>query len=333
MSATLSVVVPAFNEADSLEELLERCVAACTATGRPYEIVIVDDGSTDDSERVLTAGVARYPGHVRAVFLNRNYGQHNAVLCGLAHAGGDVVVTLDADLQNPPEEIPRLVQKMDEGYDVVGTIRVPRRDSLLRRVASRAINRLVRQATGVSMSDYGCMLRAYSRRVVLAMLACRERSTFVPVLANGFARHTAEIEVAHAPRKSGESKYGLGKLVHLMFDLMTTTTTTPLRIMTIAGVVLFAGGASLGVLLLGLRLFYGAEWAGGGVFTLFSVLFFFLGAQFAAMGLLGEYLGRIQIDVRERPRYFIDHAVGASSLDSVREVDVPRPFLREQYAQ
>jgi undecaprenyl-phosphate 4-deoxy-4-formamido-L-arabinose transferase len=273
MKTSISIVVPIFNEEGNLIELVGRTVAACDLLDRPYEIVLIDDGSTDQSPRIIEECAANHGGRVKGILLNRNYGQHNAVLCGLSHAQGEAVVTLDGDLQNPPEEIGRLIEKLDEGFDVVGSTRVDRQDSFFRRQASNLINAMVRRSTGVSMSDYGCMLRGYSRRVVNAMIHCHERTTFVPVLANGFASRTTEIEVRHAERRSGSSKYGLGDLVHLMFDLMTTTTTGPLRLMTLIGALMAAAGIGFGVLLLLLRLAYGAEWAGSGVFTLFSVLF------------------------------------------------------------
>jgi undecaprenyl-phosphate 4-deoxy-4-formamido-L-arabinose transferase len=321
MSTEVSVVIPVFNEEDNLGELIDRVMAACQKLDRPYEVILVDDGSTDRSREQIEVR-AQVPGSpVKGVFLNRNYGQHNAVMCGLAHTSGETVVTLDADLQNPPEEIPRLVHQADQGFDVVGTVRVRRRDSLFRRVASGLINRMVMRSTGVLMHDYGCMLRAYRRKVVAAVLQCRERSTFIPVLANAFARTTTEIEVRHDERKAGTSKYSVMKLVHLMFDLMTTMTTAPLRMLTLVGGTLSVLGMGFAALLLLLRFVYGAQWAAEGVFTLFAIAFFFLGAQFLGMGLLGEYLGRIHIDVRERPRFFVDRTVG--------EFDLPRPLPAE----
>ena len=330
MSAAFSVVIPVFNEEDNLEELCDRLIAACQPLGRPYEVILVDDGSSDRSRERISARASASGSPIKAVFLNRNYGQHNAVLCGLAHSSGDVVVTLDADLQNPPEEIPRLLQKTDEGFDVVGTVRVNRQDSAFRRIASSLINRMVMRATGVLMHDYGCMLRAYHRKVVEAVLQCRERSTFIPVLANGFARKTTEIEVRHDERKAGTSKYSVMKLVHLMFDLMTTMTTAPLRLLTLVGGSLSVLGMGFGVLLMFLRFVYGAQWAADGVFTLFAIAFFFLGAQFVGMGLLGEYLGRIHIDVRERPRYFVDRTVGEFDLPRTHGGDPLRVRNRER---
>jgi undecaprenyl-phosphate 4-deoxy-4-formamido-L-arabinose transferase len=213
-------------------------------------------------------------------------------------------------LQNPPEEIPRLVQKIEEGFDVVGTVRTPRQDALFRRVASRIVNQAARKATGVMMHDYGCMLRAYRRHIVEAMLQCHERSTFIPVLANSFARTTAEIEVGHADRPHGNSKYSLWSLVNLQFDLLTSMTTFPLRLLSVLGILVSVTGVGFGLLLLVMRFVHGPAWAAEGVFTLFAILFMFVGAQFVGMGLLGEYIGRIYDDVRARPRYFVDKVVG-----------------------
>jgi undecaprenyl-phosphate 4-deoxy-4-formamido-L-arabinose transferase len=221
-----------------------------------------------------------------------------------------VIVTLDADLQNPPEEIPNLLRETDAGADVVGTIRQNRQDSWFRRKASAVVNLMVRKATGVMMSDYGCMLRAYRRPIVQAILQCQERSTFIPILANSFARTTAEIPVRHAERSAGESKYSLWKLISLQFDLLTSMSTFPLRLLSFLGAAIAASGIGFGILLLVLRFVYGAEWAANGIFTLFAVLFVFVGAQFVGLGLLGEYIGRIYHDVRGRPRYFVREVVG-----------------------
>ena len=219
----LSVVIPVFNEEDCLSELLARCLKICPAA-ELAEIILVDDGSTDRSRQLIEAASENHPGRVFGLLLNRNYGQHAAVMAGFAQSRGEIVVTLDADLQNPPEEIPRLVAAVKEGYDVVGTVRQNRRDSLFRRLSSAVINRMVQKTTGVLMHDYGCMLRAYHRSVVDAMLQCPERSTFIPILANCFARRTTEIEVAHSERVVGTSKYSAWKLLNLQFDLLTSMT-------------------------------------------------------------------------------------------------------------
>ncbi|NCO58925.1 MAG: undecaprenyl-phosphate 4-deoxy-4-formamido-L-arabinose transferase [Deltaproteobacteria bacterium CG_4_8_14_3_um_filter_51_11] len=306
----LSLVIPVLNEIKNLDELIDRCMKVCEALKIAYEIILVDDGSTDGSTKKILDAARANCGRLVGVILNRNYGQHPAVMAGLAQSRGQAVITLDADLQNPPEEIPKLFQKIQEGFDVVGTVRTERQDTLFRRLASFTINMAARKATGVSMHDYGCMLRAYARPVVDAMLRCHERSTFIPVLANSFAKNTVEIPVRHEGRM-GESKYSFWKLINLQFDLLTTMTTFPLRLLSLIGGFFAALGLTIALLLIALRLIHGPEWAAQGVFTLFAALFFFVGAQFTAMGLMGEYIGRIYQDVRARPRYFIQQVAGA----------------------
>ncbi len=333
MSLSVSIVIPVFNEVENIDTLVQRVTSVCAGLANTWELVLVDDGSRDGSTEKLEAAADRHAGHVRAIILNRNYGQHAAIMCGFRRARGEMVITLDADLQNPPEEIPRLVQAIEDGNDVVGTIRMNRQDTFFRRFASARINWMVKKATGVGMSDYGCMLRAYKRPVVDAMLQCRERSTFIPVLANSFAKRSLEIEVRHAERAAGESKYSLWKLVNLQFDLLTSMTTTPLRLLSWFGVAVAAGGVGFGLLLLVGRVLFGAEWAAEGVFTLFAILFIFIGAQFVAMGLLGEYLGRVYHDVRGRPRYFIDHIAGHSALDGAEAKETARAAALERQVQ
>ena len=312
-SVYLSLVIPVYNEQVNLTELIERCTKTCAEIGKPYEIVLVDDGSQDESAQVIRQA-SEQQAEIVGVLLNRNYGQHAAVMAGLAQARGEVMVTLDADLQNPPEEVPKLIAEIENGYDVVGSVRQMRQDSVFRKLSSWLVNKAAQMATGVLMHDYGCMLRAYNRRVVDAMLQCRERSTFIPVLANSFAGATTEIDVHHAARSAGDSKYGLWKLINLQFDLLTSMTTFPLRLLNLLGVIISAFGVGFGIFLFVMRLIYGPDWAAAGVFTLFAILFIFIGAQFLGMGLLGEYIGRIYSDVRARPRYFVESVMGKSDL-------------------
>jgi len=314
----VSVVVPVLNEEASLPELLARIDAACTKLHADYEIIAVDDGSRDGSVALLVEAAERAGSRVTTVILNRNYGQHAALLAGFAETRGDLVVTLDADLQNPPEEIPRLVAAAEEGYEVVGSIRMRRQDSLFRKLASRLINRFMQRLTGVGMSDYGCMLRAYRSSIVETMLACEERSTFIPVLANMFARRTIEIEVRHDERRHSESKYGFLKLIRLMFDLLTCVSTAPLRLLSFIGVGVAGAGFALALALVVLRLIYGPEWGVNGVFPLFALLFVFIGMQFVGMGVMGEYIGRIYSDVRARPRYVVQEIVRQRKPDAVK---------------
>lgn len=314
-SSMISVVIPVFNEEKNLPELIRRCIEACRSMSLSFELILVDDGSRDRSAQLISEAAEHYPDEVISVFLNRNYGQHGAILAGFSRSRGDIVVTLDADLQNPPEAIPLVVQKAQEGYDVVGTVRINRQDTGFRKLSSWIINKIVQRTTGVMMHDYGCMLRAYRKDIVKAMVTSRGHSTFIPVLANSFARTTTEIKVPHQERTNGESKYTLWKLINLQFDLLTSMTTFPLRALSVIGVILSGLGFGLGIFILIMRLLYGPEWAVGGVFTLFALLFIFIGMQFLGMGLLGEYIGRIYYDVRGRPRYVISHLEGKGPLD------------------
>jgi undecaprenyl-phosphate 4-deoxy-4-formamido-L-arabinose transferase len=273
--------------------------------GKSYEIIFVDDGSRDNTLPILKSFLI-YP-EVKVVELTRNYGQHAAIFSGFSVARGDIVITLDADLQNPPEEIPNLVRVMEEGdYDVVGTIRKERKDSFLRTFPSRIINMITRKITKVNMSDWGCMLRAYRRNIVERMVNCHEHSTFIPALATYFAKKVTEIEVVHEARHGGESHYSLRKLINLQFDLVSSFSDFPLKFIMYAGIGMAFLGISLGVVLGIARIIYGASWAAEGVFTLFSILFAFVGFQFFALGVMGEYIGRIYREVRKRPEYTIE---------------------------
>jgi undecaprenyl-phosphate 4-deoxy-4-formamido-L-arabinose transferase len=296
----VSVVIPIFNEAANLPALHERLTAVLDALGRAAEVWYVDDGSTDQSLAILR-DIAERDTRVGVVELARNAGQHAAVLAGFAASRGAVVVTLDGDLQNPPEEIPKLLARIDDGCEVVGTWRENRNDPLLRRVASALVNRATAATVGVRMRDYGCMLRAYRREIVDQVVECNERSLFIPALANTLARRTAEVEVAHAERASGRSKYPLLKLMRLGFDLMTGFSLLPIQLVSLAGIVVALAGVGFGLFLFGRRLIVGPEVEG--VFTLFAILFVFIGILILAVGLVGEYIGRIYLEVRHRPAY------------------------------
>jgi undecaprenyl-phosphate 4-deoxy-4-formamido-L-arabinose transferase len=300
----ISIVVPVYNEEPNLPLLMERLEAALRGTGKPYEIVFVDDGSRDGSLEVLKGFVGR--DGVRVLELTRNYGQHSAIMSGFSVVRGDIVVTIDADLQNPPEEIPALVRAMEEGdYEVVGTVREMRKDSILRTYPSRVVNAITRRITGIRMSDWGCMLRAYRREVVDRMVESQEYSTFIPALATLFAKRMTEIPVEHDERHAGASNYNLWKLLNLQFDLLTSFSEFPLRVLMYIGSGMAFLGTAFGVLLAVMRVFYGAEWAANGIFTLFAILFFFVGVLFFALGIMGQYIGRIYHEVRKRPHYTI----------------------------
>ena len=308
----ISIVVPVYNEEASLDELISRILSCVGSMDRTFEILLVDDGSKDRSVELIRKAAIQDSKNcdIIGVMLNRNYGQHAAIMAGFSNVRGEFIITLDADLQNPPEEIPDIIAEFDQGHDVVGTIRQNRQDTFFRRFASKLVNKMVQQFTGVNMSDYGCMLRGYHWDVVNAMLQCHERSTFIPVLANSFSRNSTEIPVAHAERTLGESKYSVFKLINLQFDLLTSMTTFPLRLLSFIGGGIALLGFLFAIILLIMRLIYGSAWGVDGVFPLFAILFIFVGAQFIGIGLLGEYIGRIYHDVRARPRYFIHEIIG-----------------------
>ena len=299
----VSVVVPVYNEEANLPALVPRLLAVLGGLGRPVEAVFVDDGSRDRSLEILKEAAASNPGLVKVVELVRNAGQHMAIMAAFTATSGEYVITIDADLQNPPEEIPKLVAAMDGGHDVVGTVRRDRRDSFFRKAASRLVNRMTALMTGMRLNDYGCMLRGYHRDVVDVMLASGEVSTFIPALAQQYARRPVEIPVAHAERTAGESKYSLYRLLRLNFDLMTGFSLVPLQIFGLLGFATSVFGVAFGLFLLVRRLVVGAEVEG--VFTLFALAFVVMGVLMAGIGIVGEYVGRIYYQVRGRPRFLI----------------------------
>jgi undecaprenyl-phosphate 4-deoxy-4-formamido-L-arabinose transferase len=317
MKPELSVVIPVYNEAAGLAQLFARLYPALDAMHMTYEIVFVNDGSTDDSVGILAEQFRLRPECTRVVLFNGNYGQHMAILAGFEATRGEIVITLDADLQNPPEDIPLLVAKMREGYDYVGSIRRKRHDAAWRRLASRAMNRLRERITNIRISDQGNMLRAYSRNVIDLVNQCGEVNTFVPALAYKFARKPTEIVVGHEERAAGESKYSLYSLIRLNFDLVTGFSLVPLQMFSMLGMGMSPLSAVLVVLLLVRRFVLGSE--AEGVFALFALAFFFMGVILFGIGLLGEYVGRILQQVRARPRYVVQailqHTPGSAMQD------------------
>jgi undecaprenyl-phosphate 4-deoxy-4-formamido-L-arabinose transferase len=303
MKPEVSVVVPVYNEEAVLPALFARLYPALDALGRSYEVIFVNDGSRDRSAALLRAQFEQRPDATRVILFNGNFGQHLAIMAGFEASRGARVVTLDADLQNPPEEIGKLLAKMDEGYDYVGTVRSERQDSAFRRHASRLMNAVRERITRIRMTDQGCMLRAYGRTVVDTINACREINTFIPALAYTFAQNPTEIDVAHEERAAGESKYSLYSLVRLNFDLVTGFSVMPLQLFSLSGIVISLASIGFVVFLAVRRLIVGPE--AEGVFTLFGIAFFLIGITLFGIGLLGEYIGRIYEQVRERPRYVV----------------------------
>jgi len=313
-----SIVIPVYNEEAVLPALFERLYKAMDALGGDYEIVFINDGSRDRSAWLLKEQYQKRPDVTRVVMFNGNFGQHMAIMAGFEHARGERMVTLDADLQNPPEEIGKLLAKMDEGHDYVGSIRAQRRDSAFRRLASQAMNAVRERITRIHMTDQGCMLRAYSRRIVDTINTCREGNTFIPALAYTFAENPVEVEVAHEERGAGESKYSLYSLIRLNFDLVTGFSSLPLQLFSLTGIAISALSIVFVFYLAIRRLMIGPE--AEGLFTLFGIAFFLIGITLFGIGLVGEYVARIYEQVRERPRYVVREVLEHQAAAAGHEV-------------
>jgi undecaprenyl-phosphate 4-deoxy-4-formamido-L-arabinose transferase len=299
----VSIVVPVYNEQENLEALYSRLTAVMDKLGKPFEILFTNDGSRDQSGEILKGFHDRRPKQVRVIDFNGNFGQHMAIMAAFERVRGDVVVTLDADLQNPPEEIPKLLASIESGHDVVGGYRKNRQDTFFRKYASRIINGIRAKITNIRMRDQGCMLRAYRKNIVDNIVASEEASTFIPALAHSFATNPAEVEVEHAARAAGESKYRLYDLIRLNFDLMTGFSLVPLQVFTLIGIIVSSLSILFVIYLFIRRLIIGPE--AEGVFTLFAILYFLVGIGIMGLGIIGEYVGRIHNEVRRRPRFVV----------------------------
>jgi undecaprenyl-phosphate 4-deoxy-4-formamido-L-arabinose transferase len=302
-SVFLSVVIPVYNEDANLPTLFARLYPVLDGLGRPYEIIFTNDGSADRSFALLRDQHGARPDVTRVIDFNANYGQHMAVMAAFERVRGEVIVTLDADLQNPPEEIPKLLEKIDAGHDYVGGYRVNRQDSIFRTWASKLINFVRRKTTNIEMTDQGCMLRAYRRTVIEAIVRSGAINTFIPALAYSFSSHPAEVGVKHEERHAGVSNYSFYKLVRLNFDLITGFSLAPLQLFTLFALACAAGSFVLVLVLAYRRLVLGAE--AEGIFTLFGIVFFLLSVAMVGIGLIGEYVGRTYQVVRARQRYFV----------------------------
>ncbi|MYM25686.1 glycosyltransferase [Duganella sp. FT135W] len=321
----VSVVIPIYNEQAGLQSLFDRLYPALDKLGTSYEIVFINDGSRDNSVSILAEQFRLRPDVTRVVLFNGNYGQHMAILAGFEASRGEIMITLDADLQNPPEEIGNLVAKVREGYDYVGSIRRKRQDSAWRTYASKAMNQLRERITNIKITDQGNMLRAYGRNVIDLVNQCAEVNTFVPALAYRFSRNPTEIMVEHEERAAGESKYSLYSLIRLNFDLVTGFSLVPLQFYSMMGMLMSIISGLLVTVLLVRRLFLGAE--AEGLFTLFAIAFFFMGVILFGIGLLGEYVGRIFQQVRARPRYVVQTILQQKPADLI---DMPPPGVEKR---
>jgi undecaprenyl-phosphate 4-deoxy-4-formamido-L-arabinose transferase len=310
MNPYLSVIIPVYNEAKNLAPLFSRLTTTLDKLNKPYEIIFSNDGSKDDSYKILEKLYNEHPDLIRVIDFSRNFGQHMAVMAGFEASKGDVVVTLDADLQNPPEEIPKLLELIEKGHDLVSGVRLhERKDSWFRRNISIVINKVRALITNITMTDHGCMLRAYTRNLINFMTEHQESAIFIPALAYFYATNPAEVKVEHDARSEGQSKYSLFKLIRLNFDLMTGYSLVPLQVFTFLGFFISFLSIAFVVFLFIRRLIIGPEVEG--VFTLFAVLFFFIGVLLMGLGIMGEYIGRIYKEVQHHPRFTIRKVLGA----------------------
>jgi glycosyltransferase involved in cell wall biosynthesis len=312
----VSVVIPVYNEAGNIAALHQELKAALRDLRKTSEIVIVDDGSTDATVAELER-LCRDESGLTVVALSRNFGQTSALAAGIAYAAGDVIVTLDGDLQNDPADIPRLLAKLEEGYDMVNGWRVHRQDRLVtRRLPSTLANRLISFATRLKLHDYGCPIKAFRGNLARSLRLYGEMHRFIPALAGDLGASVAEIPVNHRPRVRGRSKYGLGRTPRVLLDLvtvkfLTSYLTRPIHVFGLPGIVAATAGTLL-TLYLGIeRLFLGVGLADRPILLL-AILLVLLGVQFIALGLLGEMLARLYHESQGKPVYVVRDVLGKS---------------------
>ena len=315
----LSVVIPLLNEEDSIPHLYKALTEAMDAYGRSYEVIIVDDGSRDRSFELLKA-IAKEDPRFTIIQLRRNFGQTAAFSAGFAQARGEVVITMDADLQNDPRDVPLLMAKIDEGYDIVSGWRKDRQDRFWdRRLPSMIANQLISNVTDVQLHDYGCSLKAYRRDVLQHVRLYGELHRFIPALASQVGGSVTEVAVNHHARQYGRSKYGIGRTVRVVLDLITvwflgTYATRPIHVFGTMGLVSAAMGLLLGGYLTFLKLFFDQD-IGGRPLLLLAVLLVVIGVQLITMGLLGEMVIRTYYESQAKPIYHVRQTVSHRTRD------------------
>lgn len=310
MNPYISIVIPVYNEEKTLPIMFSRLTPVMDGYGKPYEVIFVNDGSKDNSQGILKELFGKRPDVIRVIEFVRNYGQHPAIMSGFEHVRGEVVVTLDCDLQNPPEDIPKLLALVEQGHDVVGGRRANRQDLAWRKAVSKFSNIVRKKITNIDMGDHGCMLRAYKRSIIDQIVEIGDASPFITALSQEIAGNPAEIDVGHEQRAAGESNYNLYKLIRYNFDLTTGFSLVPLQLFTLAGMLCSGASFLLVVYMVFRRIFLGAE--AEGVFTLFAILFFLVSVTMLGLGIIGEYVGRIYKEVRHKPRYIVKQTLQAS---------------------
>jgi glycosyltransferase involved in cell wall biosynthesis len=319
----LSLIIPVYNEEKNLPLLFDSIQQALRPIVGSWEVIFVDDGSRDRSFDVLSSLVEKDPEHVRVLSFRRNFGQTAAIAAGLDHACGETIVLLDADMQNDPADIPMLLAKLDEGYDLVSGWRKDRKDNrLTRTIPSNVANGLISWATGVHLHDYGCTLKAYRRDALEGFRLYGEMHRFIPVFAHAVGAKITELPVHHHARKFGKANYGLERTIKIILDLFTVKfllsySNKPIYLFGGAGAVLmFIGAADLLFLFLR-RTFYGVP-----VFTSpllqVGVMFFIMGFQSILMGLIAELLARTYHESQQKPTYTIRKTINISEMKNKR---------------
>ena len=299
----VSVVIPVYNEEESLEALSSRLMPVMEKLKKPFEVIYTNDGSSDRSLEILTKLQKKHPEHVRVIDFMGNFGQHMAIMAAFEQSRGDVVVNLDADLQNPPEEIPKLLEEVEKGHDVVGSYRLKRSDNPLRHWGSRFANFVRGFITDAKMKDQGCMFRAYTRPIVNQVIEGGESCTFIPVLAWRLAQNPSEVGLRHDAREQGDSKYSLYHLVRVAIDLATSFSLVPIQFFTFFGMIVSSMSFLLVVYMVGRRLIIGPE--AQGVFTLLTIVIFLISVAIMGIGIIGEYVGRMYQNTSRKQRFVI----------------------------
>ncbi len=310
----ISIVIPLFNEEDNVPELCGELVEVCRLLNRSYELIFVDDGSSDKTLQRLLEVQQTNP-TISVISFRRNFGQTAAMSAGFDHACGKIIVTMDGDLQNDPHDIPRLLDKIEEGFDVVTGWRYDRKDAFLnRRLPSIIANKIIAMTTGVKIHDYGCTLKAFRKEVVKNIRLYGEMHRYIPAIASGMGTSIAEIKVNHRPRKFGTTKYGISRTFRVILDLMTVKfllsySTRPIHVFGQLG--LFSGGAGFLIALVMTiqRQFFGKP-MGDRPLLLLAVLLMFIGIQFITMGLLAELQARTYHEAQDKPIYFVKKIYG-----------------------
>lgn len=314
----LSIVIPVYNEEESIGPLLEETGLAVEPLGKNYEVIVVDDGSTDGTYPVLKRLHKSEP-RIKVVRLRRNFGQTAAIAAGLAYAQGEVIIAMDGDGQNDPKDIPALLGKLEEGFDLASGWRFPRQDPFWsRRLPSQLANALISWLTQVKLHDYGCTLKAIRREVAKDLKLYGEMHRFIPAMAYERGARIAEVKVSHRPRRWGKSKYSIARTFRVILDLLTVKfllsyATRPLHVFGLLGLVSGAAGFLIAVYLTAEKFLYRVQ-IGTRPLLLLSVLLIFIGIQFVTMGLLGEMLARTYHESQNKPVYVVREVLEGGKL-------------------